>query len=171
MCKSLEYTSPHLLESYLYDEPYSPSSCEGSEDAGAKGENIPTAESFNPPSRNAGRRQKRAASPPRAVHSTAGRVTGPSGFLPLAGGHGRAEYPFIPPWNVDPYGSGQPLPHLPAARQLIGSILLRNYDSAALDDIQAEADSFLYNGSVRARNALFLNTELRTGSMLTGFLG
>jgi hypothetical protein len=42
---------------------------------------------------------------------------------------------------------------------------------AALDAIQGEADSFPYNGSVKARNALFLDTELRSGSMLTGFQG
>ncbi len=69
----------------------------------------------------------------------------------------------------DPYGSGQPLPP-PPARQLTGSIL-RSYNTAALDAIQGEADSFSYNGSVKACNALFLDTELRSGSMLTGFLG
>ncbi len=40
-----------------------------------------------------------------------------------------------------------------------------------MDAIQGEADSFPYNRSVKARNALFLDTELRSGSMLTGFLG
>jgi hypothetical protein len=40
-----------------------------------------------------------------------------------------------------------------------------------LDAIQGEADSFPYNRSVKARNALFLDTELRSGSILTGFLG
>jgi hypothetical protein len=70
---------------------------------------------------------------------------------------------------VDPYGCGQPLPP-PPARQLTGSVL-RSCDTAALDAIQGKADSFPYNGSVKARNALFLDTELRSGSMLTGFLG
>jgi hypothetical protein len=82
---------------------------------------------------------------------------------------GHAGFPVYTPGNVDPYGSGQPLPQSPA-RQLTGNIL-RSYDTVALDAIQAEADSFPYNGSVKARNALFLETELRSGSMLTGFLG
>ncbi len=109
------------------------------------------------------------ASPSRTVQSTAGRVTGPSAFVPLAGGQGHAGFPVHTLGNVDPYGSGQPLPP-PPARQLSGSIL-RSYNTVALDAMQVEADSFPYNGSVKARNALFLDTELRSGSMLTGFLG
>ncbi len=96
-------------------------------------------------------------------------MTGPSGFVPLAGGHEHAGFPVYTPGNVDPYGSEQPLPQ-PPARQFTGNIL-RSYDTVALDAIQAEADSFPYNGSVKARDALFLDTELRSGSILTGFLG
>jgi hypothetical protein len=112
----------------------------------------------------------RPVSPPRTLQGISGRVTGPNGFVPLAGGQGHAGFPVHTPGNVDPYGSGQPLSP-PPARQLTGSIL-RSCDTAVvLDAIQGEADSFPYNGSVKARNALFLNTELRSGSMLTGFLG
>jgi hypothetical protein len=127
------------------------------------------AEWFAPPSRSAGTWQGRPASPPRTMHSTAGRVTGPSAFVPPAGGQGHAGFPVHTLGNVDLYGSGQPLPP-PLARQLTGSIL-RSYNTVALDAIQAKADRFPHNGSVKARNALFLDTELRSGSMLTGFLG
>ncbi len=128
------------------------------------------AEWFAPPSRSAGMWQGRPASPPRTVQGISGRVTGPSGVVPLAGGQGHDGFPVHTPRNnVDPYGSGQPLPP-PPARQLTGSIL-RSCDTAVLDAIQGEADSFPYNGSVKARNALFLDTELRYASMLTGFLG
>ncbi len=80
----------HVTELYQHTpvdyEPLTPTAWEGNEDAGAKDGNIPTAESFASPSRSAGMRQGRAALPPRSVQSAAGRVTGPGGFVPLAGG-------------------------------------------------------------------------------------
>jgi hypothetical protein len=57
---------------------------------------------------------------------------------------------------------------------LLGEILnkqiLTEFDAAALDSIQGEADGFSYQGSIQARNALFLDTELRTSTMMVGFL-
>ncbi len=127
------------------------------------------AEWFASPSRSAGMWQGRPASPPRTAQGISGRVAEPTGFVPLAGGQGHAGFPVYTPGNVDLYGSGLSLPPIPA-RQLTGSIL-RSCDTAVLDAIQGEAVSFPYNGSVKARNALFLDTELRSGSLLTGFLG
>jgi hypothetical protein len=70
---------------------------------------------------------------------------------------------------ADPYGDGQPLPKAP--RKPLTKQILAELDSAALDAIQGEADGFPYHGSIRARNALFLDTELRSGSALVvGFL-
>ncbi len=69
------------------------------------------AEWFAPPSRSAVTWQGRPVSPPRTMHSTAGRVTGPSAFVPLASGQGRAGFPVHTPGNVDLYGSRQSLPH------------------------------------------------------------
>ncbi len=66
------------------------------------------------------------------------------------------------------YGDGQPLPKAPR-RQLTKQILAK-LNSAAPDAIQGEAYGFPYHGSIRERNALFLDTELRSGSAMAGFL-
>jgi hypothetical protein len=43
-------------------------------------------------------------------------------------------------------------------------------NSAAPDAIQSEFDGCPYHWSIRARNALLLHTELRSGSAMVGFL-
>ncbi len=68
----------------------------------------------------------------------------------------------------DPYGDGQALPKPP--RRQLNKQILTEFDTAALDAIQGEADGFPYQGSIQARNTLFLDTELRTGSVMVGFL-
>ncbi len=90
-----------------------------------------------------------------------------SGELAASGEPTNSKYHSLPAYGTEPY---QPLPPPPAGQLTTGSVL-RSCDTAALDAIQGEADSFPYNGSVKARYALFLGTELRSGSMLTGFLG
>ncbi len=113
----------HVTEPYQHTpvnyEPFTPTSCEVNEDAGAKDGNIPTAESFAPPSRSAGKRQGRAASPPQSVQSAAGRVTGPSGFVPLAGGHGPCWFSRLYPGKCGPlwqWTTASPIPSETAHR-------------------------------------------------------
>jgi hypothetical protein len=69
---------------------------------------------------------------------------------------------------TDPYGDEQPLPK--ASRRQLTKHILVELNLATLDAIQGEADDFPYHGSIRARNALLLDTELRSGSAMVGFL-
>jgi hypothetical protein len=98
---------------------------------------------------------------PQAAHSAAGQEHRPIKCGPTTAGPRQEDY-------ADPYGDGQPLPKAP--RKQLTKQILAELDSAALDAIQGEADGFPYHGSIRARNALFLDTELRSGSALVGFL-
>ncbi len=98
---------------------------------------------------------------PQAAHSAAGQEHRPIKCGPFTAGPRQEDY-------ADPYGDGQPLPKAP--RKQLTKQVLAELDSAALDAIQGEADGFPYHGSIRARNALFLDTELRSGSALVGFL-
>ncbi len=56
-----------------------------------------------------------------------------------------------------------------APRKQLTKQILAELNSAAPDAIQGEADGFSYHGSIRARNALFLDTELRSGFAMVGF--
>jgi hypothetical protein len=91
---------------------------------------------------------------PQAAHSAAGQEYKPIKCGPITTGPRQEDY-------ADPYGDGQPLPKAPR-RQLTKQILAE-LNSAALD-------AFPYHGSISARNALFLDTELRSGSAMVGFL-
>ncbi len=92
---------------------------------------------------------------PQAAHSAAGQEHRLIKCGPITAGSRHGDY-------ADPYGDGQPLPKAPR-RQLTKQILAE-LNSAAPDAIQGEADGFPYHGGIRARNALFLDTELRTPS-------
>ncbi len=99
---------------------------------------------------------------PQAAHSAAGQEHRPIKCGPITAGPRQEDY-------ADPYGDGQPLPPK-APRKPLTKQILAELDSAALDAIQGEADGFPYHGSIRARNALFLDTELRSGSALVSSL-
>ncbi len=137
-----------------YEPSYSPTSWEGNEDAGAKDDRVPPAETSTRPFREAREAEEQVASWPQAERSVAGQGHRPTRFEPLVA--------------FDPYGDGQALPK-PSRKQLNKQILAE-FDAAALDSIQGEADDFPYHGSIKARNALFLDTELRTGTVMVGFL-
>jgi hypothetical protein len=98
---------------------------------------------------------------PQAAHSTAGQEYRPIKCGPITAGPRQGDY-------ADPYGDGQPLPKAPR-RQLTKQILAE-LNSAAPDAIQGEADGLPCHGSIRARNALSLDTELRSGSAMVEFL-
>ena len=97
---------------------------------------------------------------PQAAPSAAGQEHRLIKCGPITAGSRQGDY-------ADPYGDGQSLPKAPR-RQLTKQILAE-LNSAAPDAIQGEADGFPYHGSIRARNALFLDTELRSGSAMVGF--
>jgi hypothetical protein len=122
--------------------------------AGARDGGVSPAGASTQPSREAREAGGQVASWLQAARSVAGQRHRPTSFEPLVA--------------FDPYGDGQALPK-PPRRQLNKQILAK-FDTAALDVIQEEADGFPYQGSIQARNALFLDTELRTGSVMVGFL-
>ncbi len=140
-------------------EPLSP--WEGEEEADARHDRVPPADSLTPSWRGEQGSAAQMAALLQAAHSAAGQEYRPVKCGPNTAGPRQEDY-------ADPYDDGQPLPKAPR-RQLTKQILAE-LDSAAPDAIQSEADGFPYHGSIRTRNALFLDTELRTGSAMVGFL-
>ena len=140
-------------------DPLSPWEDEGEADA-RNGRVLP-ADLHTPPRHGEQGGAAQMAALPQAAHSAAGQEHRPIKCGPTTAGPRQEDY-------ADPYGDGQPLPKAP--RKQLTKQILAELDSAALDAIQGEADGFPYHGSIRARNALFLDTELRSGSALVGFL-
>jgi hypothetical protein len=144
-------------------DPLSPWEDEGEADA-RNGRVLP-ADPHTPPRHGEQGGAEQMAALPQAAHSAAGQKHRPIKCGPTTAGPRQKDY-------ADPYDDGQPLTKDP--RKQLTKQILAELDSAALDAIQGEAiqpsDGFPYHGSIRARNALFLDTELRSGSAMVGFL-
>ncbi len=133
---------------------------EGKGEADARSDRVPPADSLTLPWHGEQGSAAQMATLPQAAHSAARQEHRPIKCEPITAGSRQGDYP-------DPYGDGQLLPKAPRRRQLTKQILAE-LNSSAPDAIQGEADGFPYHGSIRARNALFLDTELRSGSAMVG---